>query len=366
MIKYIILGDTHFGKYKGNPEFLKNQMDFFEYQLVPFMVKHNITQIFQLGDFFDNRKTLDGVIYYSMLTLGELFKSHNIKVTFPMGNHDSYYRESLHVHLTDILRKVFPEVFTIIEKEEFFTLNNKKVAFVPWLTEGSKVSEKAKSSDIIIGHFEFKNFEVVKGIESKHGLENDIFGGARVYSGHYHNVQKKENILYCGTPYQMDWSDFKERKGFWVTDFNSEDEFYDNKISFKHIKIIFDDRNENFISIHGLVEKELSIDLESFLGTAESFLQHKLKFIINYSETGDHIKCIQYLKSFENFEFDIINNYQVSKLINADIASTFTESSEVPEEFDDTNGLIYNVCKENNIVHVLEEVIKIKNEGATC
>jgi DNA repair exonuclease SbcCD nuclease subunit len=369
MNKYIVLGDVHFGKSKGNPIFLQNQLDFFNIQLIPFMIKNKIDTIFQLGDFLDNRKTLDGYVYSNLIELFDKLKENNIKIVFPLGNHDIYWRESLEIHLVDIFRKIYPEVFTIITEETFFTINNKKVAFVPWLTEGSKVSDKVKSTEVILGHFGIKNFEVVKGVESSHGLEIEVFGGAKVYSGHFHNMQRKGNILYTGSPYQFDWGCYKENRGFWVTDFHSEDLFYENQVSYKHLKIIYDDvQNSDYpISLHGIQTSEIGLTLEEFLGMKETLQDHKVKFIINNSDSGDHMKCIQFLKSFEEFEFDITNNFQVSKIINADYAASFTEEGKthsVNSKLNETENVIKTACEENNILHVLEEVIKIKTDGA--
>jgi len=370
MNKYIILGDLHFGKSKGNPQFLKNQLDFFSLQLFPYMKENSINQIFQLGDMFDNRKTLDGYVYSQMKEFCSLLKEYNIKITFPLGNHDLYHRESLDVHLVDILRVLAPENIEIITNETLFSLNNKKIAFVPWLVEGAEVSKEVKNADVILGHFEMKHFEVVKGIEAKHGLDIEVFNGAKVYSGHYHNLQKKGNILYTGTPYQFDWSDFQELKGFWVTDFET-DTFFENRVSLKHLKVIYDDSNklEEPLIVQGFKETHEKISLDQFYKLNPLWEKHKIKFIINFSETGEHIKCIQYLKSIENANIDIINNFQVSQIIKTDYADSFkshldenAQSTEV-SAIDCTNQIIQQACKDNNIEHVLNEIINTRLKG---
>lgn len=373
MEKYILLGDLHFGKSKGNPEFLENQINFLENQLLPYMIENNIKNIFQLGDFLDNRKTIDGFVYNRLIKVFNNFKEHNIKITFPLGNHDIYFRESLEVHLSDLFAKIFPEVFTIIEKETFFKINNKKIGFIPWLVEGEELSQECQNQDCLIGHFEIKNFEVVKGIEAKHGLDSEIFDNIKVFSGHYHNQQRRGNILYVGTPYQFDWSDYKERKGFWVTDFNDYEEFIENTLSLKHIKIIFDDSNpDRFpIMIHGLRYDDIETTLETFLEGIQTLTKHKVKFIINNSINGEHMKCIQFMKELPNFDFSIVNNFQVSKVIKADYASSFEQEGEIKidlnglnegEKVNHTLSIIQNACEENKITHILEEVIKIKSQ----
>ena len=56
------------------------------------------------------RKTIDGFVYNRLIKVFNNFKEHNIKITFPLGNHDIYFRESLEVHLSDLFAKIFPEV----------------------------------------------------------------------------------------------------------------------------------------------------------------------------------------------------------------------------------------------------------------
>ena len=369
--KFIILGDVHFGKYKSDPAFLENQIRFFKEQLIPYMKQNNISHIFQLGDLFDNRKTLDGYLYSELIKLFKYFEENDISISFPLGNHDIYFRESLEVFLPDILQKIFPNTITIIDKQIKEKRNDKIISFVPWLTEGVEIESNILDCDYMLGHFEIKDFEVIRGISAKHGIDSNVFGNTKVYSGHYHNIQIKNNITYVGTPFQFDWSDFKEMKGFWVTDFNDYEEFFENKISQKFIKIIYDDSNvlDDYLEVQGLLKENHKISLVDFLNEdhKDRWKKYKLKFIINHSDSGSHMKCIQYLKSIDGLQFDIINNHQVSKIINTDYASSFThESKELSETningISKTEDTITKACQENNVIHILQEVIKIKNE----
>ena len=53
-MKFIVLGDLHFGIKSFNENFFSNQMEFFHNQLFPYMLEHNIDTIIQLGDFLDH------------------------------------------------------------------------------------------------------------------------------------------------------------------------------------------------------------------------------------------------------------------------------------------------------------------------
>jgi hypothetical protein len=50
-----------------------------------------------------------------------------------------------------------------------------------------------------------------------------------VYSGHFHCKQSEKNVSYLGTPYQITFSDLKERKGFHILDTETRElEFIEN------------------------------------------------------------------------------------------------------------------------------------------
>ena len=73
----------------------------------------------------------------------------------------------------------------------------------------------------------------------------------KVYSGHYHIVQRAKNFTFVGNIFQMDRSDYNNQKGIFVLDTKTGDEeFYPNMIS------------PIFRRVYVKTEKELD-DLES-------------------------------------------------------------------------------------------------------
>jgi hypothetical protein len=54
----------------------------------------------------------------------------------------------------------------------------------------------------------------------------------KVYSGHYHIVQRDQNFTFVGSIFQMDRNDYKDQKGIFIIDVeNEEEEFVENKVS---------------------------------------------------------------------------------------------------------------------------------------
>jgi hypothetical protein len=80
-------------------------------------------------------------------------------------------------------------------------------------------SIQTASQKILIGHFEIKGFEMYKGLPAHDGLDASIFDRFDlVLSGHFHKKSTSGNITYVGTPYEMTWSDYGDKKGFHILD----------------------------------------------------------------------------------------------------------------------------------------------------
>ena len=63
--------------------------------------------------------------------------------------------------------------------------------------------------------------------------------------GHYHHASKKGNIEYIGTPYEMNWQDYSDQKGFHIFDLDTRiKEFIENPFTI-YSKIDYDDANSD-------------------------------------------------------------------------------------------------------------------------
>lgn len=139
--------------------------------------------------------------------------------------------------------------FHFYEKEPVeLTFGSTCVMMVPWITKNN--SEKCLHSisetkaPILMGHFEIKGFEMLRGTVSDHGLDKDIFSKFEaVYSGHFHHPSEYGNIKYLGAQYEMTWSDYDGKRGFHVFDTETRDiEWIENPYRVFH-KIEYDDED---------------------------------------------------------------------------------------------------------------------------
>jgi len=100
---------------------------------------------------------------------------------------------------------------------------------------------------------------MMKGQLCDHGLDKKIFNRFdAVYSGHFHHPSTIDNITYLGAPYEMNWSDYDQRRGFNI--FDTEDRSMThvaNNLRMFH-KIMYDDEDMTIEDIANLDTSNLT------------------------------------------------------------------------------------------------------------
>jgi DNA repair exonuclease SbcCD nuclease subunit len=150
------------------------------------------------------------------------------------------------------------ENFHIYEHEpKELTFGSTSIMMVPWITKDN--AEKCFKAildtrvPILMGHFEIKGFEMLKGTICDHGMDVGVFKDfEQVYSGHFHHPSEYSNIRYLGAPYEMTWSDYNGRRGFHILDTETRDlKWIENPFKVFH-KIDYDDSDMTIDDIANL------------------------------------------------------------------------------------------------------------------
>lgn len=248
MSKIAILGDCHFGVRNDAMIFHNHMRKFFEGVFFPYLLKHNIKHIVQVGDIFDRRKyinfkTMNESIDYFFSKLVE----YGITMDVLVGNHDIYYRESLQINSPDImLQDKYPNI-SIHQHPTEVTIGGLKTLMVPWICKENKTECMAKISSskarVLFGHLELSGFQMYKGQFSLQGESaGRLFDGYElVMSGHYHTKSSKDVIHYLGTPYEMTWADHGDKKGFHILDTDTLELEHIENDNYMFYKLIYDD-----------------------------------------------------------------------------------------------------------------------------
>ena len=225
-MKLLIIGDMHLKKITSDIEKSYRKRVFKFVKSV--IEEHQIKDILQLGDFFDNRKNLDIQVYYDML---EQYKEtfQGVKFLSLVGNHDSYYKSTNDIFSTKILEKTIDNFFVVDKIKE---MNNKVIC--PWINEENIQEFEQVLSDIkdkyLFGHFEINGFTKVKGFEETEGISvSKLKDAKQVFSGHFHLTQDRDNIHYVGSLFQENFNDVHNFKRVMILD-TKTDELTDIRI----------------------------------------------------------------------------------------------------------------------------------------
>jgi hypothetical protein len=222
MSKIILLGDTHLSARGGSSKFSKFFNKFFTDVLYPYVDKHDIKTIYQLGDLFDNRVSLSLKAYHASKDewFGPL-QELNCTMHVLLGNHDIVHKNTLKINSPELLLGEYKNI-NIINKPQQIDIFD----VIPWICQENEnyifneFINRPNRARYCLGHFEFSGFPMYKGSEPlDHGYAHSAFDNYEmVFSGHFHHKSSKGNIQYVGTPYEITWSDYSDPKGFHVLD----------------------------------------------------------------------------------------------------------------------------------------------------
>jgi DNA repair exonuclease SbcCD nuclease subunit len=264
-MKIAILGDVHFGARNDSVHFSKFFEKFYLDIFFPYLDKHKITTIFQLGDVFDRRKYINfASLHACRQYFFEQVQSRGIDTYILAGNHDVFYKNTNDVNSLELLTKEYDRVKIIASRPKEVELANNSFLFVPWICEDNYDQTirtlKTTQSPVVLGHLELAGFEMTKGHMIEEGMDPSLFCRfEHVFSGHYHHRSSAYNITYVGTPYEITWSDYGDQKGFHIFDTDTrEATFITNPFSiFKKLYYNDKDKGSDYIA---------SIGLENYVG----------------------------------------------------------------------------------------------------
>jgi len=248
-MKIAIITDQHLDGRKGNLAFWNYFQKFYDEVFFPTLEKEGIRVVFDLGDTFDNRKSMDFNTFHRVReNYFERLKDYEVHML--LGNHCTYYKNTNRINSPELLLEKYDNINIYSEPKEIL-MGKKVFLMLPWINKENQedVFRRLETSeaDICCGHLELTGFEVTPGMKMDHGMDAGLFHRfKRVWSGHYHHKSKKGNVQYLGNPYQMYWNDYKDRRGFHIYDTESDNlKFVANPYEIFD-KIFYDDTSVDY------------------------------------------------------------------------------------------------------------------------
>lgn len=250
-MKIACVTDQHFGARNDSLAFSEYFEQFYSNVFFPYLKEHNIDTVIDLGDTFDHRKYINyNILQRTQRMWFDKLQSENIKLHCIVGNHSTYFKNTNDVNSIDLLTNLYDNVTAYPETEEV-KIGGLDMLFIPWINpENAKKSLElinTTRSKIAFGHLEINGFYLNSAMVARHGLEASIFNKFdSVYTGHFHKKSDNGTIYYLGTAYQINWSDYGEKKGFHVFDTETlEMKFIENPHTILE-KIYYDDSETNY------------------------------------------------------------------------------------------------------------------------
>ena len=248
-MKIAIITDQHLDGRKGNLAFWNYFQKFYDDVFFPTLEKKGIRVIFDLGDTFDNRKSMDFNTFHRVReNYFERLRPYNVHML--LGNHCTYYKNTNRINSPELLLEQYENIKVYSEPKEIL-MGKKVFLMLPWINKENQEEVfgllERSEADICCGHLELTGFEMIPGLTMDHGMDAGLFHRfKRVWSGHFHHRSKKGNVQYLGNPYQMYWNDYKDRRGFHIYDTESDRlEFIPNPYEIFD-KIIYDDTSVDY------------------------------------------------------------------------------------------------------------------------
>lgn len=237
MSKIGFFTDLHIGVHQNNEKWFDVSYKWAEW-FVSELKKQEIKKIIFGGDLFHYRDEINVKTLHFANTLLDLF--NDFEVYMIPGNHDAYYKDNSNVHSLSILKNR-PNI-TIFDKPTVYSFFDKKIGFCPW---GISLNEVPNDCELIVGHFELQNFNYnsFKTCEVGIASEDILKKSKLIFTGHFHKRQQRKykdgEIVYAGNPFQMDFNDINDQKGYYILDFSLPKigyTFFPNNISPIHVK----------------------------------------------------------------------------------------------------------------------------------
>lgn len=249
--KCAMFTDIHFGRKCNSEDHNKDCYNFVQWFCEQVKNDDKIDHVFFLGDWHEHRSAINGQTLDYSYKAAKLLDSLNIPIFFLVGNHDCFYRSNRDIYTTSHF-EALNNIITIDKPTEIDEIYGGVLA-CPYLFPDEYPSIlKYKKQNVLMMHAEFQGFVVTgETITMKHGPDHNLFKDKkRIFSGHFHKRQQKNNTMYIGNAFPMDYSDVNDdERGITYYDYVNDTVYHKSWINApKYIKCklsdIIDENND--------------------------------------------------------------------------------------------------------------------------
>lgn len=215
--------DIHFGRRNNSEDHNNDCMNFINWFISEVKNDKDIDHIGFLGDWHEHRSSINGQTLDYSYSAAKLLNDLGLPFYMIVGNHDLYFRNNRNIFTTNPFESL--KNITLINEPLLVDDIYGKALFVPYLfhNEYDKLIQY-KDIPVILGHLEFSGFVVTgEKVVMKGGPEHKDFFNKKIFSGHFHKRQNKDNVYYIGNTFPMDFSDANDNdRGMMIYDYEKD------------------------------------------------------------------------------------------------------------------------------------------------
>lgn len=299
-MKIAILNDTHAGCRNSSDIFMDYQERFYRDVFFPYLVENDIKQIIHLGDYYDNRKTINfKALQHNRKIFLEPMRKYGITMDIIPGNHDVYYKNTNELNALKELQGHYMNEVNLIMEPTVVDYDGLPVALVPWINpenEKATLEFLTNTKATIVGaHLELQGFEMARGQVCMDGMSKKHFDRFEmVLTGHFHAKSSMDNIHYLGSQMEFFWNDCDDPKHFHILDTETreltavqnplriyEKIYYDHEKmnKFKDLKYL----DNKFVKVI-VINKGDPYEFERFIDRVQAQKIHELKIAEDFAE----------------------------------------------------------------------------------
>jgi DNA repair exonuclease SbcCD nuclease subunit len=221
--KAIAFTDIHFGL-KSNSVVHNQDCERFVDWVIEMAQEHECETGLFLGDWHHHRASINlHTLDFSLRSLEKLSSAFS-QFFFIPGNHDLYYRDRRDIHGASWAQHL-PNIHIC---NDWFREGD--VVIAPWLVGDDHKRIQKMSGQYMFGHFELPHFKMNAMVEMPdHGeIKAEHFRGfGKVFSGHFHLRQHKNNINYIGNCFPHNFADAgDDQRGCMILPWGAEPEYH--------------------------------------------------------------------------------------------------------------------------------------------
>jgi len=279
---------------------MEYQERFYTEVFFPYLLENDIKQIVHLGDYYDNRKTINfKALNHNRKIFLDKLREYGITMDVILGNHDTYYKNTNSLNsLKELLGHYMNEV-NIITEPTVMNYDGLKIAMIPWINSENEKDTlnfiQNCDAPFVGAHLELSGFDMAKGMPCHDGMSPEHFRKFEmVLTGHFHTKSQNENIYYLGSQMEFFWNDCNDKKYFHILDTKTRElEPVHNPITI-YEKIYYDgdkiDKLKDLRYLDGkfvkliVVNKGDPIEFEKFVDRVQNQKIHELKIVEDFKE----------------------------------------------------------------------------------